>query len=1197
VMTGFPGGGLDLTTSQYLEIWVNDFDTSLVAGRGGVLHIDFGNIDEDFYMPDSMTLDGRNIWNDEDAPPYTWTIEEDTGFPGEGCSYPTDFSGENISDLFLTFPGINCRRGNGYHDSEDMNSNGRLDTLNYYYSFELPLDSEAIIDVQRDFDRTKYADYWDDADENDLKAWRMYRIDLSKAELVSPTGSEPRWDAIQHMRIWVSDIDQLGANNDGWRKGFLEIAEFKFVGNRWEFNGIRDYDDELPAANKDPLQKLTLGSINNKDNPTIYNSPYDVMEEEGLTNREQSLLLGYEYFADSTSFQAVKRFPGTGQNFQEYRDLQFFMRSDFASAGCEFYLQLAYDSTSYYEITVPLLEQEANRWILINVNMNDLTGLKLMEPDSNGVVRAQLRDNIDQSRLYDAVLSGIPTLFQVRYLFIGLRNATGEMIEEGAVWFNDIKLGGVRKDIDHAERASFSADFGNVLQLNGNWQRTGPEFRTMRQKSGSGVTASNMSLQGKTRIDHFVPTAGFDLPVSVKYNESKQLPKYIPQSDIEILDDNIREEEKTVNNNYSFTVSMSRRGSSNPLMRNLFDKMRTSFSYSKRSLRSPNSRDTTWTMSGNLNYSTNFSKERKLGFFKGIKWRYWLSSFSIQSSGSRKVRRYYNLTSGSLVQRPETRDAQVNTNSSVLYEPFESVKIDFNIAERRNASVDHDFYGVPIGIQTNFNHNMKLQFQPVGRMFLLTELNPRFQYSTRYNEDLNPNLRQELDPFGTRNVSAQRNMNIVFDFDLGRYALGLGKKLNILREEERPERQSGGRTPFFKPPPGRKEFDEKVQRMRDQMDKQQEERSEPELIEGVGEELERRRQEEEERERQLAEAEARRAAGGLDDLATRRPRDVEIGDQEKEPADTAAAPADTVAAGPQRDPLIAVKQFLRLLGRFEPIKTTINIDHNSSYQRIYDRSSILYQFGFSDNTGVEGKTGGIEDSPERASDNISLGFRTAVDLTSNIKLDMRLNYAKRKDDYSGRITESDRLNWPSINMSWSNLERFALFKGLMKQSDVTVNFEQTKANDAQREETTTSLGPNWNFTLKNDLTMNLSFSYRQTTKVELSQEFWTKSWSVNLNARYNFSGSKGIGLPLPFLSSKKIRFQSTLTTDINMGYSSTSKYNQPPANALSISPTASYKFSKRMQGTLAVNYRRSSGGIYGYINHSIGVHITADFTF
>jgi hypothetical protein len=210
---------------------------------------------------------------------------------------------------------------------------------------------------------------------------------------------------------------------------------------------------------------------------------------------------------------------------------------------------------------------------------------------------------------------------------------------------------------------------------------------------------------------------------------------------------------------------------------------------------------------------------------------------------------------------------------------------------------------------------------------------------------------------------------------------------------------------------------------------------------------------------------------------------------------------------------------------------------------------------------------------------------------------MRLNYAKRKNDYSGRITESDRLTWPSVNMSWSGLERLKILQGMIESSDITLNYEQITLTDARREEVSTTISPTWNFTWKNTLTTNVSFSYRQTTKTEQGQEIWTKVWSLNVNARYNFKGSKGIGLPLPFLNKKRLKFQSTLTTDINVGYSSSSRYNQPAASTLAIAPTASYKFSKRMQGTLAVNYRRSSGGIYGYINHSIGVHITADFTF
>jgi hypothetical protein len=1192
VMTGFAGGGLDLTTAQYIEIWVNDFDTtSVAANRGGLLHIDFGKIDEDFHQPDSTTSDGRSIWNDEDLPPYTWTIEEDTGFRGDTCSYPIDFESDPVKQL-MTWEGINCRRGNGFHDTEDLNSNGRLDTVNAYYTLELSLSEEAIIDVQRDFGKSAYADYWnEDTGENYSKAWRMYRVDLSKAKLVSPSGVEPRWDAIQHMRMWISDLDDLGRPDNSYGT-VLEIAEVKLVGNRWEFNGIRNLDGTLPALYRDPLQKLTLGTINNKDNPSIYTPPYDVLEEEGLTNREQSLLLGYEFFADSTSFQAVKRFFGAGQDFQNYRQLRFYLHQDFSSIGCEFYLQFAYDSTNYYEIAVPLEERNANKWILVSMNLNDLSSLKLLPADEDGIVTGEIYDNVETSRAYRAMLRGVPTLFRVKYLFIGMRNATGELIEGGEIWINDLKLGEVRKDIDHAERASFSADFGNVLQLSGNWQRTGPEFRTLRQKNGSGLTTSNISLQGKTKVNSFIPTAGFELPITMKYADSKQLPKYIPQSDIEITDDAIRDREKTVSTNYAFTVSMSRRGSSNVLMRHLFDKLRTSFSYSKRGIQSPSSRDTTWTMSGNLNYTTNFSKSRQIGLPKGIRWRYWLSNFSIQSSGSRKTREWYTMTGDELVKRPRTFDAQLSTNTSMLYEPLESIKIDFAASERRDASVKHEFLGVPIGIQTNFSHNLKMQFQPAGHLFLIAEFNPRFQYSTRYTEDLNPNLRQENDPLGTRNASMNRNMNFVFDVDMGKYVLAFGRKLKLVEREEKAERRSGRRDSFFKPP-GKQEFEDRMEEYRKQQERQEQRapRSAPESVEDS---------EVEAREQRLREAaEEKEKAAELDALAARRTLDRTVGDKEEKPAaavDSVAAPADTAAAG-KRDPLLIVKHALKLLGRFDPIKTNINIDHNSSYQRIYERASLLYQLGFSDNTGVLGKSGEIEDEPERSTNDFSLSFRSAVDLTSNIHLDMRLSYAKRNENYAGRISESDRLTWPSVNMSWTGLERISLLQGVIERSDITMNFEKTTLQDARREEITTSLSPTWNFTWKNDLTTNVSFAFRQTTKNEQGQEIWTRTWSLNMNARYNFKGSRGIGLPLPFLNKKRLKFQSTLTTDVNVGYSSTSRYNQPPSNTLSIAPTASYKFSKRMQGSLAINYRRSAGGIYGYINHSIGVHVTADFTF
>ena len=769
----------------------------------------------------------------------------------------------------------------------------------------------------------------------------------------------------------------------------------------------------------------------------------------------------------------------------------------------------------------------------------------------------------------------------MRYLYIGVRNATGQSIPQGSIWFNDIKLGGVRKDMDTAQRATFSANFGNVLQFNGSWQRTGPEFRSLRQKHGSGLETSNLNLGGKTKIDHFIPTAGFDLPITARYSNSKSLPKYMPQSDVEIMDKTLKDEQSTVNTSYAFTVSMSRRNSSNLLMRHLFDKLRTSFSYSKRNLQSPNARDTTTTMSGNLNYSTNFRKDRQLSLFRNVKWRYWLSNFSLQSSGSQKVRNYYTVTDQEFVKRPSTRDAQWNSSVSMLYEPFESIDIDFDMREHRNAAIDHDFLGIPIGIQTNFSHDLKLMFQPVGGILFLSQFNPRFEYKSRYNEDLNPSIRQGEDPFGTRNIGATRNINFVFDIDVGRYAIDFGRKVKLLEDTDaEKESKRGTKGRFFKPP-GKEDY-------RQQMEPKEDTRPSKAPVkvpDDVLKELE-------------EEAEEQRRAAGLDDLTARRPRGSTIGDE------TGAAAADSMKAAEAdtteaegTDPLLAVKHLLKLIGRIDPIKTNINMDHNSNYQRVYDRASLLYQFGITDDTGAEGKSGGTESNPDRSTDNFNLNFRTGFSLTRNIKFDTKLTFTKRRDNYSGKVTETERMTWPSFNMSWSGLENIQMLQRMIESSDITLNYERTISTQVRGEETISSFSPNWNFVWKNALSTNLAFSYRSSSRIERGQDLWSKSWSFNVNARYNFEGSKGFGLPLPFLGSKRLKFKSTLTTDVSVGYSSSSKYNQPPSNTLSISPTASYKFSKRMSGSVAFSYKKSSGGIYGYIRHSVGLHITAGFIF
>jgi hypothetical protein len=48
---------------------------------------------------------------------------------------------------------------------------------------------------------------------------------------------------------------------------------------------------------------------------------------------------------------------------------------------------------------------------------------------------------------------------------------------------------------------------------------------------------------------------------------------------------------------------------------------------------------------------------------------------------------------------------------------------------------------------------------------------------------------------------------------------------------------------------------------------------------------------------------------------------------------------------------------------------------------------------------------------------------------------------------------------------------------------------------------------------------------------------------------------------------------------------------------LTVAPRFTYTFSRNISGSLTANYKRMAGGRYGYINHEVGLHATAEFKF
>ena len=222
IMHGIDRIGLDLSTAQFVELWINDGVVD-INQRRGKLHIDFGYMNEDGFWPldgEGSLVVGTRQREDGivDGLPDAifFAPEEDIGLDGNEYG-PQLFDAQYEVNGDSPFPGINGTARNSREDDEDINGDDRLNADNGYFTTTVDLkDTEALVDVVCDYD---------DVQElvNGNIAWRKYRIPMAAVDTVS-LGAVPDLGAVTHVRIWYEDPEP-GGSATRW----FQISEFKFV--------------------------------------------------------------------------------------------------------------------------------------------------------------------------------------------------------------------------------------------------------------------------------------------------------------------------------------------------------------------------------------------------------------------------------------------------------------------------------------------------------------------------------------------------------------------------------------------------------------------------------------------------------------------------------------------------------------------------------------------------------------------------------------------------------------------------------------------------------------------------------------------------------------------------------------------------------------------------------------------------------
>ncbi|MBT5078035.1 MAG: cell surface protein SprA, partial [Candidatus Marinimicrobia bacterium] len=296
----------DQSQSKYLDIWLNA--DSVHVNDNLVLHIDIGSISEDLDNDNFLDTEdddiygggmGDNILNDEEDTGLDGCFDEyETGNVEDPCFNTinpdyisgTDPNGDNwnYSEGSNDYSNINGLEGNGkamgsrYPDTEDLDKDHSLDSVNDYFTMSIKPNDEVSDPSSNIVTETESGGV--------PTGWKLFRLPLSKFE---KRGEElVEWTDVRNMRLWVeSENNSLSAG----AQSILKIAKLEIVGNEWEELG-EIASDSLYLSEFAIDSTFTIEVINTDENPE-YSKPSGVVQEtdsySGITLKEQSLVMSF----------------------------------------------------------------------------------------------------------------------------------------------------------------------------------------------------------------------------------------------------------------------------------------------------------------------------------------------------------------------------------------------------------------------------------------------------------------------------------------------------------------------------------------------------------------------------------------------------------------------------------------------------------------------------------------------------------------------------------------------------------------------------------------------------------------------------------------------------------------------------------------------------------------------------------------
>lgn len=633
IMRSLTSTNFEQTNVEYIQFWMLD---PYVANPGaaaspsntGSLEIHLGEISEDVLKDNRKQyengLPGNNgntlvyntIWGEVPASQsliYAFDTDsanralQDVGLDGlndnaertqfpefagfddpaaDNYQYYLNVSGE-IIDRYKNYNGVegnspvavgDTNRGSGTTpDTEDINKDNTMNTIDAYYKYQIPIGPNAIPGVG----------YVVDARENPSermeegttpRRWLLYKIPVKN--MTDSVGSLNSLRSIRFMRMVVAGFSE----DITLRFGALDLVRSEW--RRYE----NSLDTEVDNTN-DVTTGFDVVSLNVQENadrsPINYVSPPGVMREQLYSNNavinqnEQALSLRV-YSTDGSTANSSGLEPGDARavfknvnvDMRQYKKIRMFLHAEAlpnnVGNGAESnavsdnelaaLLRFGTDFTdNFYQVEKPLrithytgnsnvsaedVWPEENE---IMVTMEALTKLKLLAiqgavpQDPDGVYR-RLAYELDPSITDVNMVIGVkgnPNFGFVRTLMLGVKNNTANLhavnpsIQErhvrGEVWFNELRISDMDNNGGWAATASMDTNFADIATLSATGNISTIGFGTIEQGPAerSLEDTKQYSLVTNLNVGKLLPKkAHLNIPFNYSVGETTITPKF-----------------------------------------------------------------------------------------------------------------------------------------------------------------------------------------------------------------------------------------------------------------------------------------------------------------------------------------------------------------------------------------------------------------------------------------------------------------------------------------------------------------------------------------------------------------------------------------------------------------------------------------------------------------------------------------------